>query len=104
MRKRYLLLSFLLLLALTAWAPWVTADFARARVEAGFVQSWQGVADGCGLNCKGCGVVRVEKTLFGARVTLEYACGLLPSDSPEYHQRSAGWVSFLGTLHGFPRP
>lgn len=96
------LILLLLLLALLAWSPWLSADFARQRAESAFSAGWQGVADGCGLNCKGCGAVQAGKTWFGYRVTVEYACGLLPADSPQYHRRAEGFVSFLGTVHSLP--
>ncbi len=57
------------------------------------------VQDGCGFNCKDCGFKSSEKTLLGRKVIIEYACGLLPSDSPEYHKKKELFVSFLGTVH-----
>ena len=104
MIKKLLPALILLILALAAWAPWITQDFAEKRAEAAFTSAWQRVSDGCGLNCKGCGATAAQKTWFGARVELEYACGLLPEDTPQYHKRSAGFVSFLGTVHGLPSP
>ena len=98
------LILLLMLLGLAAWSPWITTEFARARAEGGFAEAWDGVIDGCGIHCNGCGAKAVEKDLFGAWVTLEYACGMLPADTPEYHQTHTGWVSFFGTLHGFPAP
>ena len=99
-----LLVLFLLVTALFAWAPWITPSFAAQRAEDHFTSSWQGVADGCGLHCTGCGAIGTQKVLFGALVELEYACGMLPSDSSEFHQRGIGFVSFLGTVHGFGGP
>jgi hypothetical protein len=37
-------------------------------------------------------------------VTIEYACGLIPADLPEYHQRATSFISPLGTVHGLPTP
>jgi len=37
-------------------------------------------------------------------VTIEYACGLIPEDLPEYHEHTTAFVSALGTVHGFPKP
>jgi hypothetical protein len=37
-------------------------------------------------------------------VTLEYGCGMLPADTPEYHERTLIFVSSLGTVHGIPKP
>jgi hypothetical protein len=98
------LLLALLVLGLLAWAPWISAPYARQRAETAFTAAWQGVVDGCGTNCTGCGATRAEKIWFGWQVELEYACGMLPADTPEYHEHAAGFVSFLGSVNGFPRP
>jgi hypothetical protein len=90
------------LLVLALWAPWLTRGAAEQRAVQSFDAAWQGVIDGCGLNCNGCGVKDAQKTWFGYQVQLEYACGMLPEDSPEYHQHSTAFVSFLGTIHGIP--
>lgn len=87
-----------------AWSPWLTQSAAEAQAVAWFNHSWQVVTDGCGTNCRGCGAVSSQRVPFGVRVTLEFACGLLPEDSPEYHQKATGFVSAFGTVHGLPRP
>lgn len=99
-----LLLVVILLLCLAAWAPWISQDFARQRAEQQFASAWQGVSDGCGFNCKDCGAKGAVKTWFGYQVDLEYACGMLPADTPEYHKTVHAFVSFLGTVHGLPKP
>ncbi len=105
MRRALVLFLILLILAgLAYWSPWISKDFAEKRVETAFTVSWQSVMDGCGINCKGCGAKASRKTGFGYTVQIEYACGLLPEDSPKYHQQSTGFVSFLGTVHGLPKP
>lgn len=106
MKRRLILipLVIVLLLAAALWAPWMTKSYAEARTEQAFTTAWQQVADGCGFNCQGCGVKTAQKTWFGYRVEIEYACGLLPEDSPQYHQTGSGFVSFLGTVHGLPVP
>lgn len=104
-RKPALILLFIIsVVVLAAWGPWVTISFAEVRAEAAFQAAWQGVVDGCGFNCTGCGATGMQKIWFGYRVRLEYACGMLPEDSAEYHEFSDGFVSFLGTVHGFPTP
>jgi hypothetical protein len=37
--------------------------------------------------------------LFGYRVEIEYACGLLKEDLKENHETRNLFVSFLGTVH-----
>jgi hypothetical protein len=69
----------ILALASFVWAPWLSEDAARARAVESFTSSWRGVADGCGFNCRGCGVTKVQRQLLG-------------------------YVSPLGTAHGLPRP
>ena len=83
-------------LMLLAWAPWLSPEQAGRIAVDQFTSTWQDVADGCGFNCSGCGVKSVAKTWFGYSVTLEFACGLLPADLPEYHQVEEVFVSFIG--------
>lgn len=101
-----LLIPVLLLLAAGAalWAPWQSKESTEQNAERAFTTSWQGVIDGCGLYCQGCGATNAQKTWFGYQVELEYACGLIPEDTEAYHQHSTGFVSFLGTVHGLPKP
>lgn len=91
-------------LGLLIWAPWLPAQEAAARVESGFVAAWQGVADGCGFNCRGCGVTKTQRLLLGYAVEIEYACGLLPVDAREFHRIETIYVSPLGTVHGLRQP
>jgi hypothetical protein len=91
-------------LALLMWAPWLPAQAAEARVEEGFGAAWQGVADGCGFNCQGCGVTAVRRLLLGYAVEIEYACGMLPVDTHEFHRVETLYVSPLGTVHGLRQP
>ena len=93
-----------LLIALFAWSPWLTVLFTKARAVESFNNSWISVIDGCGTNCKGCGAIEAKRVPFGVKVTLEYGCGLMPEDTPHYHERATGFVSALGTVHGFPKP
>ena len=90
--------------ALMAWAPWLTTASVASRVERGLESAWLDVADGCGLSCLHCGVHEVRWAPFGRQVELEYACGMLPEDAPQYHQTDTVFVSFLGTLHGLRLP
>ncbi len=94
----------LIVLVALAWAPWLPTKVAARQAEEAFTTAWEGVADGCGLNCRGCGVRSVRRLPLGYTVQVEYACGLLPEDTPAYHRSAAAYVSPLGTVHGLPRP
>ena len=74
------------------------------RVVQRFASEWRGVLDGCGFNCEGCGVVRANRLMVGYSVEIEYACGLVPYDCPEFHLVDAVYVSLFGTVHRLPRP
>jgi len=93
-----------LLTIIFIWAPWLTSRFAERQAVDSFNKAWEFVADGCGTNCIGCGAVLSERVLFGVIVTLEYGCGMIPADLPEYHQRTTVFVSALGTVHGISAP
>jgi hypothetical protein len=99
MKKIILSVVLVFIVSGIIFAPWVTVSFAEHRAINTFKGQWKNVSDGCGFNCKDCGVKTTEKVLFGRKVVIEYACGLLPSDSPEYHQKKELFVSFLGTVH-----
>lgn len=99
-KKILLILTFLISLLL-ALCPWVTKDNAETRVLDAFYEEWEDVADGCGFNCFGCGIKESDKSLFGYKVVIEYACGMLASDSPEYHKTQNFFVSFLFTVHNY---
>ena len=92
------------LVVLLAWSPWLSRAQAEALAVEEFNETWMNVIDGCGTSCRGCGVVDSRRVPFGVMVTLEYGCGLMPEDSPKYHERATGFVSALGSTHGFPRP
>ncbi|NIM95387.1 MAG: hypothetical protein GTO18_16955 [Anaerolineales bacterium] len=102
------ILKVLALIALVtlilAWSPWISRGFAEERAMDAFTSAWEGVIDGCGFNCEGCGVVDSSRTIFGYVVQIEFACGMLPSDSFEYHQIDTVYISPLGTVHGFKLP
>ncbi len=83
----------------TPFSPWVTEVFAKSRALNSFEKQWKDTQDGCGFNCKDCGFKKSQKVLFGRKVEIEFACGLLPFDSPEYHKKKELFVSFLGTVH-----
>jgi hypothetical protein len=99
--KKIIFSVMLLIVIVTGFlfSPWVTESFAIHRAMNSFEGKWKNVQDGCGFNCKECGFKTSKKVLFGRKVVIEYACGLLPSDSPEYHKRKEQFVSFLGTVH-----
>lgn len=105
--KKYLLNTLvlaILIFAIFAWAPWINTSYAKERAVAEFERAWLNVADGCGFGCHGCGSIETKKVLFGTQVTLEYACGMLPADSSEYHQQAEVFVSFMGKVYGLPTP
>jgi len=99
-KKIYLIGIALMILLLFAWSPWITKSYAETKVENVFTSEWEGVMDGCGFNCNGCGITESSRTLFGYSVEIEYACGMLPADTPEYHRQDSIFVSCLGTIHG----
>lgn len=103
-RKLLGLCIAVVLIALSAWSPWLTQEFAEARAVDSFNRAWFPVIDGCGTNCKGCGAIKSKRSPFGVEVTLEYGCGLMPADTPAYHERATGFVSAFGTVHKFPKP
>ena len=105
MRKKFIgLFITAILTALSVWSPWLTQGFAEVRAEDSFNRAWLSVIDGCGTNCKGCGAIKAQRVPFGVEVTLEYGCGLMRADTPEYHEQATGFVSAFGTVHGFPKP
>jgi len=103
-RKTSLFIIVLVVLALFLWSPWISGQYAKEQAVAQFERAWSNVVDGCGFGCHGCGAVAAKKVPFGAQVTLEYACGMLPADSPEYHQQANVYVSSLGKVYGLPTP
>ena len=105
--KKFLLTSLIiaiLVFGIFAWSPWISGQYAKTRAVAQFERTWLNVADGCGFGCHGCGAVDWKRIPFGVQVTLEYACGMLPEDSPEYHQQINVYVSPLGKVYGLPTP
>jgi hypothetical protein len=94
----------LILIVMLAWSPWLTMSFAKVRAVESFNKSWEYVADGCGTNCNGCGAVEAQRVPFGVKVRLEYGCGMMLADTSEYHHQTTGFVSALGSVHGFPSP
>ena len=97
-------LTALALTVICAWSPWLTQASAEVRAVDSFNKAWESVADGCGMNCKGCGAISSQRVPFGVLVTIDYACGMIPADLPEYHQQTTAFVSALGTVHGLPKP
>lgn len=97
-RKKITLIVGVILLLLLLPSP-ISRAYAKFWAVTSFHLSQSGVIDGCGFNCDGCGVKDIQKRWLGYSVTLEYACGLLPRDAPEFHQTQTVFVSFLGTVH-----
>lgn len=101
-RKR--LYTVIILISLFAWSPWLTRTSAEIRTIDSFNKAWEYVADGCGTYCNGCGALSSRRIPFGVLVKLEYACDMIPEDTPEYHERGTAFVSPFGTVHGLPKP
>ena len=103
-KNKYFAIIFLIIFSLLAWTPWIDEAYAKERAVAEFERVWLNVTDGCGFGCHGCGAVDVRYFPFGKRVRLEYACGLLPGDTPDGHQHADVYVSFIGKVYEIPRP
>ncbi len=85
------------------WAPWMTPTRAADAVTRAFSTAWSGVPDGCSLVPPGVRAVH-RGPATGYTVTIVYACGMVPRNSPEFHRRAVVYVSPLATIHGLPRP
>ena len=94
-KKRIAIVSLIILLILFAWSPWITKDYSENISSKKFVQKWDGVIDGCGFNCSGCGIKDSHRTLFGYIVKIEYSCGL-----KEYNVIKDLYISPLGKVYG----
>jgi len=100
MEKKVIILAIIIILIiLLAWAPWITTNYAEERAVNAFESKQEGIVDGCGFNCEGCGIKSSHRSLFGYSVEIEYACGLLPADTEEYHTKDSIFVSAFGTVH-----
>lgn len=99
--KKIVVFVAAILLLLLLPSP-ISQGYAEFWAITSFEISQRGVVDGCGFNCIGCGVKESHKTLLGYMVTLEYACGLIPYDTPEFHRTRTVLVSFVGTVHEPP--
>jgi hypothetical protein len=106
MKRRIILIAViaLVVIALFFWSPWINGSYARERAVAEFERAWLNVADGCGFACHGCGAAAWKKIPFGAQVTLEFACGMSPSDTSTQHRQADVYVSPLGKVYGLPKP
>ncbi|RXT06569.1 hypothetical protein [Ammoniphilus sp. CFH 90114] len=80
-------------------SPWLTPSTINSIVASAIESSQEDMVDGCGMDCNGCGVKKVEKVAFGSIAKIEFACGLIPEDLPEYHEEARVFISFLGTVH-----
>ncbi len=97
-------LSLLVMAGLVVWAPWLVPESAEEQVIHAFEAAWDGIIDGCGFSCQGCGVVGSQRRPAGIAVEIEFGCGMLPSDSQEFHQTAVVLLSALGSIHGLPSP
>lgn len=101
---RKMVYAIIILFGLLAWSPWLTRIVAEDRAVTSFNKTWKNIADGCGTYCKGCGALSSQRIPFGILVTMEYGCGMIPEDTPEYHERGTAFVSLFGTVHGLTKP
>lgn len=85
----------MLVIVLSYFSPWITDNYARQAAITGFNHAWEHTNDGCGSDK----ALQSVKVPFGRNIEIEYGCGLLPSDSPEYRQKTEVFVSFIGTTH-----
>jgi hypothetical protein len=74
--KRIVLIIVLVFFLILAWSPWITKEYAEKKAADTFNSAQNGIIDGCGLNCEGCGVVSSQKLLFGHSVILRNKCGI----------------------------
>lgn len=105
MQKKTKMLIFAFTLTITsicAWSPWLTRDRASELAESQFDRAWQYILDGCGTYGTGLGAKDFRKVPFGAYVTLNYQCGLVPPREPVLH--TTVYVSFVGIAFGYPKP
>lgn len=86
--------------AMFAWSPWLSPARAVNQVKAAFETKWHGVADGCSLDNSG--IRSVKRTVFGYSIKIEYACGMLPSNSREFYRYKNVYVSPFATVHNLP--
>ena len=101
--KVAIVVGLLLITLVLLGAPWMTPRVAAHVVTRAFRTAWDGVPDGCSLVPPGVHAVR-RGPVAGYTVTIVYACGMAPSNSPEFHRRTEVYVSPLATVHGLPRP
>lgn len=94
-RRFFIFLMVNGLLVLSYFSPWITENYARQTAMNGFNHAWKDTSDGCGSNK----VLQSTSVPFGKSVEIDYACGQLPYDSPEFHHKTEVFVSFLDTVH-----
>ena len=102
--RSFIALALALSLVFLAWAPWESGRGYAAQAEVAFAAAWEGIVDGCGMDCTNCGARLAVRIPFGYLIDLEFACGMIPADLPEYHQRATVLVTIFGTVHGIPGP
>ncbi|NQU77500.1 hypothetical protein HQ544_02270 [Candidatus Falkowbacteria bacterium] len=97
MVKKLLILIFIVL-GMAIWSPWITKDYAKSIVSKKFESRWEGVLDGCGFRCEGCGVKESRRTFFGHKVGIEYGCGMKIPGMPNTVDEI--YVDLFGSVHG----
>ena len=102
MQRKILYLIVVIFLGLLAWAPWITEERASTLAETQFNHAWDGVIDGCGTAGSNLGAKDFRKVPFGARVTIDYQCGLVMPDEPPLS--TTVYVPFFGLAFGYPEP
>ncbi len=94
-----IIFSLVILLIISAWTPWLSGGYAEEKAMEKFSSGWEGIADGCGFSCEGCGVESSHKSLFGYYVAINFGCGFVEKgESGRFTDEL--FVSLLGTVHG----
>jgi hypothetical protein len=95
MKRLSIIAAIIIIIALFAWAPWMSEASAKDSAKAAFEDKWKGVMDGCSFDSFGA----AEKKFFGYEVTIIAGCGmgftLRPGETPSHKEK--WFVSAFGT-------
>lgn len=94
-----IVIGVIILIGVFAWSPWLTKEYAEQKAVRAFTSSWTGVTDGCGFDCKNCGVKGSRQAFFGRFVDIEYGCGMKVSSDGE-NRKSSIFVFSFGPVFG----
>lgn len=91
-KRLSIIAAIIIIIALFAWAPWMSEASAKDSAKAAFENKWKGVADGCSFDH----FSSVQKTTFGHEVGVVGFCGmLLPGQEPTPYEEK-WFVSAFG--------